>query len=115
MLLELRKQNKIRIRPVSEIKDRNKKGRNTEMCTTMSSFISKKRKTKKVKLPKLKLSFDYENSIQPMHTVSSHNFTRDFMFSGNDTPGKEVRIEESKRSHKISSINSESSLYYASK
>ena len=81
----------------------------------MASFVSKKKKTKKFKLPKLKLSFDLENSIQPMHTVSSHNFTQDIMFSGNDTPGKEVQIEESKRSHKISSINSENSLYYTSR
>ena len=53
------------------LKAKTSKGRNSEMGKTMNSFNNRSRSRKK-KMPRLKLSFDLMNSINPVSTATSN-------------------------------------------
>jgi hypothetical protein len=85
---------------------RNPKSNNSEMLTTMSSLMIKNKKKKRKKLPSLKLSFELENSINPMSTISTR-------FHSNEGSRSKYNVDpifENKSHARMISINSESSF-----
>jgi hypothetical protein len=72
-VIRIKKKQIVKPRPVSELRSRSKKGRNSDMGTTMISFVSKSRRSKKNRrrLPSLKLSFDLDSGIPGLTSFSS--------------------------------------------
>jgi len=96
-------QSRIKQRMNSESRLKPKKGRNSEMCTTISSFMnkSKKLKNKKRKLPSIKFSFDLDSTIPCVKSPVSKYTLGDINMSNEFSKYSIEPINEEKRMDRL--------------
>ena len=82
------------------------------MSTTLSSIVTKRKKQKRKKLPSLKLSFDFENNIPGVQSVSSIYYTNEGGYSPSRSRLKYDPLSSKNRAHKMSFAQSDKSMTY---
>ncbi|CAI2363504.1 unnamed protein product [Moneuplotes crassus] len=99
-MLRIKKRTKIKPRLSSATNSKPRRGRNSSIQTTISSFITKSKRLKpkaKKKLPSIKLSFDFDTDIPIIKSVTSKYTIQDINLSSEFSKIGPIKEENSPR------------------